>query len=81
MLYTPLHVLSASVSVTFVLLPAEYAAALWIGGLVIYYALTSVNAPEHTGKPRRTCPDVFLSTCTDAGLEQWLAPAVIIISI
>ncbi len=59
MLYTPVHVLSAAVSVTFVLLPAEYAAALWVGGLVIYYALTSVNAPEHTGKPWRSICGLF----------------------
>ena len=56
MLYTPVHALSAAVSVTFVLLPAEYAAALWVGGLVIYYALTSVNAPEHTGKSWNSFP-------------------------
>jgi hypothetical protein len=52
MLYTPVHVLSAAVAVSFMLLPAEYAAALWIGGLTIYYALTSANAPEHTGLKR-----------------------------
>ena len=66
MLYTPVHALSAAVAVTFMLLPAEYAAALWVGGLTIYYALTSVNAPEHTGKsanssgqPAEVCPSTL----------------------
>ena len=62
MLYTPVHVLSAAVAVTFMLLPAEYAAALWIGGLTIYYALTSANAPEHTGLKRDSLILIVLST-------------------
>ena len=38
-------------AVTFAALPCEYAAALWVGGVVIYYSLTSANKPEHTGQP------------------------------
>ena len=49
MLYTPVHVLTGAVAVTFLVLPAEYAAALWAGGLTIYYSLTSARRPEHTG--------------------------------
>ena len=51
MLYTPVHFLCGSLAVSFAVLPAEYAAALWVGGLVIYYCLTGANKPEHTGAP------------------------------
>ena len=51
MLYTPVHFLCAWVAVTFAILPAEYAAALWVGGLTIYYSLTCANKPEHSGMP------------------------------
>lgn len=51
MLYTPVHFLCGSLAVSFAVLPAEYAAALWVGGLIIYYSLTGANKPEHTGAP------------------------------
>lgn len=47
--YTPAHMLVASIALTFALAPPEYAAAVWVGGLIIYYSLTSGNKPEHTG--------------------------------
>ena len=50
-LYTPVHIFCFVVVSSFLLLPAHYAAAFWVGGLVLYYILTSQGYPQHTGRP------------------------------
>jgi hypothetical protein len=37
-------------TLSFMLLPASFAAAMWVGGLALYYAVTLPGAPEHTGQ-------------------------------
>ena len=50
-LYTPVHIFCFVVVSSFLLVPAHYAAAFWVGGLVLYYILTSQGYPQHTGGP------------------------------
>ena len=47
--FTPIHSFATVVVLTFFLLPANYAAAFWVGSLTVYYLLTGFGAPEHTG--------------------------------
>ena len=52
MMYSPVQVVCTVFSLSFMLLPASFAAALWLGGLAVYYAVTLPGAPEHTGQHR-----------------------------
>lgn len=52
MMYSPVQVVCTVFSLSFMLLPASFAAALWVGGLAVYYAVTLPGAPEHTGQHR-----------------------------
>ena len=49
MFYTPVHLFTTVVALSFLLLPLNYAAALWVGGLTVYYLVTGSGEPEHTG--------------------------------
>jgi len=49
-LYTPVHLFSFVVVSTFLLLPLRFAVALWVTGLLIYYAITLQGNPQHTGE-------------------------------
>ena len=49
-LYTPVHLFAFVVVSSFLLLPVRFAAAFWVGSLVVYYALTSQGNPQHTGE-------------------------------
>jgi hypothetical protein len=48
-LYTPVHLFSFVVVSTFLLLPLRFWVALWVTGLLIYYAITLQGNPQHTG--------------------------------
>lgn len=48
-LYTPVHLFNFVVATSFLLLPAQVAAAFWVGSLIVYYAITSQGNPQHTG--------------------------------
>lgn len=52
-LYTPVHIFNFVLASSFALVPASYAAAFWVGTLVLYYALTSQDCPQHTGEVGR----------------------------
>ncbi len=52
MMYSPVQVVCTVFSLSFMLLPASFAAAMWVGGLALYYAVTLPGAPEHTGQHR-----------------------------
>ena len=52
MMYSPVQVVCTVFSLSFMLLPASFAAAMWVGGLAVYYAVTLPGAPEHTGQHR-----------------------------
>lgn len=54
-LYTPAHLFCCVVATSFVLLPAAHASAVWAGGLLLYYLLTSQGVPQHTGARPRPC--------------------------
>lgn len=49
MFYTPVHIFTTVVVTSFLLLPVNYAAALWVGSLTVYYLITGSGEPEHTG--------------------------------
>ena len=49
MFYTPVHIFTSVVAISFLLLPVNYAAALWVGSLTVYYLVTGTGEPEHTG--------------------------------
>ena len=50
MMYSPVQVVCTIFSLSFMVLPAIFAGALWVGGLALYYAVTLPGAPEHTGQ-------------------------------
>ncbi len=50
MMYSPVQVVCTVFTLSFMLLPASFAAAMWVGGLALYYAVTLPGAPEHTGQ-------------------------------
>ena len=59
MMYSPVQVVCTALALSFMVAPAAFAAALWVGGLAVYYAVTLPGAPEHTGQPsclRNVCP-------------------------
>lgn len=49
MMYSPVQVVCTAFAISFTLAPAAFAAAFWVGGLALYYAVTLPGAPEHTG--------------------------------
>lgn len=49
-LYTPVHIFSFIVALSFAVLPVNFAGAFWIGFFVLYYATTLQNQPHHTGR-------------------------------
>lgn len=49
-MYTPVHLFSFVVVFSFILLPIQVATAFWVGALVVYYAITGQNSPQHTGE-------------------------------
>lgn len=46
------HTLTSVVMITYMILPAPIVTAAWLGGLAVYYGVTSYNHPEHTGGPQ-----------------------------
>lgn len=44
------HSLTTAVVISYMLLPAPFVTAAWLGGLAIYYGTTTFNKPEHTGE-------------------------------
>lgn len=48
-LYTPVHMCCFVFIMSFMLLPASYAMAFWVGSGALYYMITSPGHPEHTG--------------------------------
>lgn len=51
MMYSPVQVVCTALAISFMLAPAAFAAAFWVGSLAVYYAVTLPGAPEHTGAP------------------------------
>ena len=50
MMYSPVQVVCTVFSLSFMLAPPSFAAAFWVGGLALYYAVTLPGSPEHTGQ-------------------------------
>lgn len=50
MLFPQVHSLAAAIVLSYMLLPAPVVSAAWVGGIAVYYGVTSQNHPEHTGK-------------------------------
>ena len=75
MMYSPVQVVCTIFSLSFMVLPASFAGALWVGGLALYYAVTLPGAPEHTGENHelQACRLVFVirtgRTCCGALLR------------
>ena len=47
--YLNVHLLNFVVACTFLLFPARFVVAFWVGSLILYYAITGQGAPQHTG--------------------------------
>ena len=54
MMYSPVQVVCAVFALSFMIAPPSFAAAFWVGGLALYYAITLPGAPEHTGQHTHT---------------------------
>ena len=68
MLYTPVHIFSCVVVSSFAVLPTQYAAAAWVGGLIVYYAVTAPGSPGHTGAHNIML--FLLFVCADLALQK-----------
>ena len=65
MMYSPVQVVCTALAISFMLAPAAFAAAFWVGSLAVYYAVTLPGAPEHTGAPSTSL--TALLSCMLAG--------------
>lgn len=72
LLYVPMHIFCAAAALTFLVLPSHHAAALWVGGLFVYYSLTSFGQPEHTGRREWPAMQAWLGAQLERFLPAWL---------
>ena len=80
-LYTPVHIFCFVVVSSFLLVPAHYAAAFWVGGLVLYYILTSQGNPQHTGGPFPPLQHTHLSAqLCHRNIAEPSRPSLVVIS-
>ncbi|DBB16381.1 hypothetical protein WJX82_004098 [Trebouxia sp. C0006] len=71
MMYSPVQVVCTVFSLSFMLLPASFAAALWVGGLAVYYAVTLPGAPEHTGRRESALIQKWCHKHMETALKAW----------
>ena len=67
-----MHIFCAVAAVTFMVLPSAHAAALWLGGLFVYYSVTAFGQPEHTGRREWPALQTWLGEQLERFLPQWL---------
>lgn len=67
-----MHLFSAVVALTFLALPTPIAAALWAGGLFVYYSVTAFGQPEHTGRREWPALQAWLGAQLERFLPAWL---------
>jgi hypothetical protein len=67
-----MHIFCAVAAVTFMVLPPAHAAALWLGGLFVYYSVTAFGQPEHTGRREWPALQKWLGEQLERFLPQWL---------
>ena len=71
-LYIPMHILVAAVTLTFLVLPPLHAFALWAGGLGVYYGATGLSGAEHTGRREWAAFQEWLGAEAQRVLPAWL---------
>ncbi len=60
-----MHTFFAVLALTFATLPPAVAAAIWVGGPLVYYGSTIFGEPEHNGAPQHTAAAaVWLYACS-----------------
>ncbi|KAK9814027.1 hypothetical protein WJX73_009556 [Symbiochloris irregularis] len=71
MFYVPVHMFAAVFSISFLLLPLNYAAAFWVGSMTVYYLSTTVGEPEHTGRREWPRLQEWLLARLEPALAEW----------
>lgn len=67
-----MHLFFAVCVLTFMVLPATTAAALWLGGLFVYYSATAFGQPEHTGRREWPAFQAWMGAQLERFLPAWL---------
>ncbi|KAK9829305.1 hypothetical protein WJX72_005048 [[Myrmecia] bisecta] len=78
MFYTPIHIFCFVVVLTFTVLPSNYAAAFWVGSLVMYYGITSGMEPHHTGRRQWPACRQWLTANLQECLESWFGTVEVV---
>lgn len=67
-----MHIFCAVAALTFMVLPAAHAGALWVGGMFVYYSVTAFGQPEHTGRREWPAMQAWLGAQLERFLPTWL---------
>lgn len=71
-LWQQMHLFFVVGVLTFMVLPATTAAALWLGGLFVYYSATAFGQPEHTGRREWPAFQAWMGAQLERFLPSWL---------
>ena len=77
MFYLPVQIFMTVFVFTGLVLPFNFWAAAWVGGLCVYYGLTAPGEPEHTGTLLLTWTTPVLPTAASSAsgaagqAEEW----------
>lgn len=71
MMYSPVQVVCTVFSLSFMLAPPSFAAAFWVGGLALYYAVTLPGSPEHTGRREWAPIQKWCHVNMETALKAW----------
>ncbi|PRW56972.1 Diacylglycerol O-acyltransferase 1 [Chlorella sorokiniana] len=78
-LYIPMHLFFAVGVLTFMVLPATTATALWLGGLFVYYSATAFGQPEHTGRREWPAFQAWMGAQLERFLPAWLGSCEVVL--
>lgn len=71
-LYMPVHLFTALLVGSFLILPTMYATTVWLGLLFVYYCCTALGGPEHTGRREWHAFQDWLGRELETVLPKWL---------
>lgn len=78
-LYIPMHLFFVVGVLTFMVLPATTATALWLGGLFVYYSATAFGQPEHTGRREWPAFQAWMGAQLERFLPSWLGSCEVVL--
>nr|AZI70899.1 acyl-CoA:diacylglycerol acyltransferase 2.3 [Lobosphaera incisa]QIT07021.1 type-2 diacylglycerol acyltransferase DGAT2C [Lobosphaera incisa] len=78
MFYTPIHCFVFVLTLTFMVMPPNFAVAFWVGSLIMYYSLTSGMEPHHTGRRQWPACRKWLTANLQDSLESWFGSVEVV---